>query len=186
MEVEKLVNDYDINLRFAPFFLDPTIPPEGKERKRQTGPDDPPTHLEQRAADVGLTMTRGRTWTPNSHLALQAGEFAQEHGDAKRFHWRMFKAFFEDLENIGDLDTIVRLGKEAGLDEATLRQALEDGTYRQQVDDGIAWARAVGVTGVPTFIFEDQWAIVGAQDYNVFQSIMSKLGKEPGGNGNSG
>jgi predicted DsbA family dithiol-disulfide isomerase len=179
VEVEKLVRDYEINLRFAPYFLDPSIPPEGKPRRRMTNPDDPPTHLELRAAEAGLKMTRGRTWTPNSHLSLQAAEFAAEHGDAIRFHRRMFKAYFEDLEDVGDIDVVVRVGEEAGLDAAALRQALEDGTYRQQVDDGINWARSIGVTGVPTFIFEEQWAIVGAQDYNVFQSIMSRLGKEP-------
>jgi predicted DsbA family dithiol-disulfide isomerase len=144
-----------------------------------TNPDDPPTYLEERATEAGLTMTRGRTWTPNSHLSLQAAEFAEEHGDAKHFHWKMFKAFFEDLEDIGNVDTVVRIGEDAGLDGAALRTALESGQYRQQVDDGINWARSIGVSGVPTFIFEEQWAIVGAQDYNVFQSIMSRLGKEP-------
>ena len=49
----------------------------------------------------------------------------------------------------------------------------------QQVDDGIQWAREIGVTGVPTFVVADKWAVVGAQDYTVFESLMQKLGKEP-------
>ena len=179
MEVEKLIRDYEVNVRFAPYFLDPTIPPEGKARKPMTNPGDPPSYLEERAAEAGLTMSRGRTWTSNSHLALQAAEFAEEQGDALPFHRRMFKAYFEDLEDIGSVDNVVRIGSEAGLEQDALRCALESGQYREQVDDGIAWARSVGVTGVPTFIFQEQWAIVGAQDFNVFQSIMAKLGKEP-------
>lgn len=168
-----------MNVRFAPYFLDPTIPPEGRSRRPTSRPEDPPSYLEQRAADAGLKMTRGRTWTPNSHLSLQAGEFAAEHGDAMRFHRRMFKAFFEDLEDVGDIDVVVRVGEEAGLDAPALRSALETGEYAQQVDDAIDWARSIGITGVPTFIFEEKWPIMGAQDYNVFQSIMERLGKQP-------
>jgi predicted DsbA family dithiol-disulfide isomerase len=185
VEVEKLIRDYDVEVNFAPFFLDPTIPPEGRPRKPMTNPDDPPSHLELRAQASGLQMTRGRTFTPNSHLSLQAAEFAAEHGDPMRFHRRMFKAFFEDLENVGDIDVCVRIGEEAGLDGAALRKALEEGTYREIVDEGIAWSRGIGVTGVPTFVFEDKWAIVGAQDYPVFQSIMEQLGKTPRTNGTS-
>jgi predicted DsbA family dithiol-disulfide isomerase len=91
----------------------------------------------------------------------------------------MFKAYFDDLEDIGQVDTIVRIGESAGLDGAALREALESGAYRQQVDDGIQWAREVGVTGVPTFIINETWAVVGAQDYAVFESLLKKLGKSP-------
>ena len=93
--------------------------------------------------------------------------------------WEIIKAYFEDLEDIGKVDTVVSIGESAGLDGAGLRDALESGTYRQQVDDGIQWAREIGVTGVPTFVVADKWAVVGAQDYSVFESLMQKLGKEP-------
>ncbi len=130
-------------------------------------------------AELGLTFSRGRTWTSNSHLALEAGEFAAETEHAEAFHRAMFKAYFDELEDIGTVDSVVRIGASAGLDEAALRDALETGAYRQQVDDGINWARQIGVTGVPTFVVADKWAVVGAQDYSVFESLMKKLGKEP-------
>lgn len=166
-------------MRWAPYLLDPTIPPEGKARKPQTRPDDPPTQIESRGADGGLMFRRGRTWTSNSHLALEAAEYAAETPHAMAFHRAMFKAYFDDLEEIGDPDVIVRVGESAGLDGAELREVLESRRYRQQVDDGIQWAREVGVSGVPTFVFEDKWAVVGAQDYPVFESLIRKLGKEP-------
>jgi predicted DsbA family dithiol-disulfide isomerase len=91
----------------------------------------------------------------------------------------MFRAFFEDMENIGDLETVVRIGVTSGLDGADLRQSLEQGDYRQQVDDGIRWSRQIGVTAVPTFVFDESHGIVGAQDYEVFQSVMHRLGYSP-------
>lgn len=142
-----------------------------------TAPGDPPTAIEQRAAGLGITFTRGRTRTSNSHLALEAAEFAGEHGDAWRFHRAMFKAYFEDLEDIGDLDTVIRVGVEAGLPEEELRAALTTGRYRETVDEGIRWAQQVGVTAVPTFVLGEQYGIVGAQEVAVFEQVLQgKLG----------
>ena len=58
---------------------------------------------------------------------------------------------------------------------ADLRDALTTGRYRDQVDAGIEWARAIGVTGIPTFIFNEKYAVVGAQEYPVFQQVMQRL-----------
>jgi predicted DsbA family dithiol-disulfide isomerase len=166
-------------VRWAPYLLDPTTPPEGKPRKPQTQPGDAPSYMEQRALDSGIKLARGRTWSSNSHLALEAAEFAGEHPHEGDFHRAMFKAYFEDLADIGKTETLVDVAKSIGLDETGLADALEAGTYRERVDDGIRWARSAGVTGVPTFIFDGRWGVVGAQDYNVFQSLMERLGREP-------
>lgn len=142
-------------------------------------PDDPPSQIEARGAEGGLNFRRGRTWTSNSHLALEAAEWCAEMPEAMAFHRAMFKAYFDDLEDIGDIDLIVRVGESVGLDAVELRRVLETRELREQVDQGILWAREVGVSGVPTFVFEEKWAVVGAQDYNVFESLIRKLGKEP-------
>jgi predicted DsbA family dithiol-disulfide isomerase len=144
-----------------------------------TKPGDPPSHLEVRGQELGITFSRGRTWTSNSHLGLEAAEFVAEHhpGRAGAFHRRMFKAYFDELADIGSVDAIARLGAEAGIPEAPLRHALEKGAYRGQVDEGIAWAREVGVTAVPTFIIDEQYAVVGAQPLEVFEQVFERLGK---------
>src|SRR5688500_19841364 len=121
--------------------------------RRIVAPDAPPTPTELRARNLGIQFTRGRTWSSNSYLSLQAAEFAKVHGDMWRFHRRMFKAYFEDLEDIGTIDNVVRIGADAGLDEAELRKALEEGHYRNQVDEGIEWSRGVGGTAIPTLLF---------------------------------
>jgi predicted DsbA family dithiol-disulfide isomerase len=179
VEVERLREEYDVDVRFAPFYLHPETPPEGMPARRIVAPDDPPTRTELRARNLGIQFTRGRTWASNSYLSLQAAEFATEHGDMWRFHRRMFKAYFEDLEDIGDLDTVVRIGVDAGLDADELRAALEDGRYRQTVDEGLAWSRGVGVTAVPTFILDQKYGIVGAQELSTFRQAMQQIGHLP-------
>jgi predicted DsbA family dithiol-disulfide isomerase len=180
VEVERLCRAYDLDVDFAPFFLDPSTPPEGKPRRQMTAPGDPPTAMEQRAAALGITFTRGRTWTSNSHLSLEAAAFAEERGAALPFHRAMFKAYFTDLEDIGDIDVVVRVGEEAGLPGAELREALTSRRYRDDVDEGIRWAQQVGVTAVPTFVLGGKYGIVGAQEADVFaQVIETRLGHQP-------
>ncbi len=174
--------EYPVTTRWAPYLLDSTIPPEGKPRSPSTAPDAPPTHLELRAQTGGLTFRRGSVLTPSSHLALQAAEFANDHdAHSDGLHRALFKAHFEDFENIGEPDVVVRIASEHGIDGEALREALDSGRYRERVDEQIEWARSIGVTGVPTFVFNDKYAIVGAQEYSVFQSVMAQLGCSPRG-----
>jgi predicted DsbA family dithiol-disulfide isomerase len=177
-----------VDVSFAPYFLDPTTPPEGKPRRQMTQPGDPPSHLEERGQSLGITFRRGRTWTSNSHIGLQAAEFVAEHHPelVEPFHRRMFKAYFDELADIGTIDAIVGLAAEAGVPEAEVREALEQGRYRQQVDDAIAWARQLGVSAVPTFIIDEQYAVVGAQPLEVFEQVFERLGKQPRANGANG
>lgn len=178
-EVEKLMRDYDVRVRFAPYLLDPSVPPEGKVREPRVRSGEAAEYMDQRAAAKGITMTPGRTKTSWSHYALEAAEFAEEHGRAMEFHKRVFRAYFTDLEDIGTIDAVVRLGEEAGLPPAELREALETGEYRQHVDDGIEWARQVGVRSIPTFILDNEYALVGAQEYPVFQDVLAQIGRKP-------
>jgi predicted DsbA family dithiol-disulfide isomerase len=142
-------------------------------------PDSPKSALELRAEELGIRFTRGRTWTSNSHLSLQAAEFADGRPERDAFHRRVFKAYFEELADIGSIDTLVKLGEESGLPGNELRAVLEQGTLRRTVDDGLNWSRAVGVTAVPTFIFDESTGVVGAQPVEVLDQVMQELGKKP-------
>ena len=180
MEVERLQRDYPVTIKWSPFLLDPSIPPEGRTREPYTKPGDPPTHLEVRGERNGIEFRRGRTYTPNSHLSLETAAFAEDAGiDPMPLHRALFKAHFTDMENLGDIDTLVRIGSEVGLDPAALREALESGQYRQQIDNQLAWAHSLGVSAVPTFVFNDRYAIVGAEEYPAFQRVMEYLGYPP-------
>ena len=175
MEVERLKQEYDFEVQFAPFYLHPETPPEGMPPRRITPPDAPPTPIELRAEELGIGFSRGRQWASNSYLSLQAAEFAVEYGDEWRFHRRMFKAYFEDLEDIGKIDNVVRIGADAGLDGDSLRRCLEEGWYRERVDEGIAWSRQIGVTAIPTFIFNERLGMVGAHELPEFRRMMAKI-----------
>lgn len=136
--------------------------------------------MEERAESAGIQFVEGRTHRSSSLLSLQAAEYVADHGlAADAFHRRVFKAYFEDLDDIGNVDTLVRIAKGAGIPGEGLRQALEDGVYRERVEEAVEGARMAGVRSVPTFIFDETYAIVGAQEYETFQAVMKELGREP-------
>lgn len=168
-------------MTWAPYLLDPTVPPEGRVVAPREGPGAPLSPVEQRAADAGLHFARGRTFRPNSHLALEAGVYAQEIAfpGAAEFHRALYRAHFELLENIGDIEALVRIGTECGMDAEPLRDALATGRCHEQVDEEIALMRQLGITAVPTFVFNQQYAIVGAEQYPTFQRVMEQLGVAP-------
>lgn len=179
MEVERIQREWDVEIEWQPFFLDPTIPAEGRKRSPQTTGDTPKSQLELRGESLGIEFRRGRTFTPNSHLALQAGEWAQKHGTLDQlhaYHRALFKAFFTDFEDLGDAEVLVSHAEAVGLDHDALRTALETKAYEEQVNEGIQHSYNIGVTGIPTFIINDEYAVVGAQDYEVFERVFEKFG----------
>jgi predicted DsbA family dithiol-disulfide isomerase len=179
-EIERLFADWDIELGWAPFFLDPSIPPEGRDRA-PVAPDAPPTPVETRGASLGLDFRRGRTFTPHTLLALQAGAFAQHHGTTEQvfqYHRALFKAYFTDFENLMDIDVLVKHAEGCGLDGAAMREALTNGTFEDEVNTGIEESYAVGVTGIPTFILNDKYAVVGAQPRDVLERVFTQLGAQ--------
>ena len=114
---------------------------------------------------MGIKFSRGRTLTSNTHIALEGAEFAAEHGLGWEYHAAMLKAYFDDLEDIGKVETVVRIGTAVGLEEGELTEALQSRRYREVVDEGIAWSRSIGVTAIPTFVFGERYGMVGAQEF---------------------
>jgi predicted DsbA family dithiol-disulfide isomerase len=148
--------------------------------RRVVPPEAPPTPTELRGEGLGIRFTRGRQATSYSHLALEAAEFAfQYSADPWSYHRRLFKAYFEDLEDIGDVDLLVRLGEECGMHGPSLRAALEERRFESRVDEGIAWSRAIGVTAIPTFVFNEKLGMVGAQELPAFREMMQRVGNQP-------
>ena len=109
---------------------------------------------------------------PRSRKALEAAEFAREKGLYDRMHTAVFKAFFEDGEDIGEEAVLLRIGASVGLDEEGLRAALREGRYTRKVVEDEALAHRLGVSSVPTMLvgragesLEEAEVITGAQPY---------------------
>ncbi len=159
------------------FLLAPDTPPEGRPhplppevRAQRSAP------LREMAAAAGLTMV-DRDWVSNSRPALEAAEFAREHGDFDAFHRAVFTAYWAEGKDIGQVEVLKEIAESVGLDAEAMATAIEEGRYREQVMADYELAQRIGFSGVPAFIVGNR-AIVGAQPYEVFEQVMTMLGRE--------
>jgi len=149
--------------------------------------DDPAEAKRQRAARQArmkaLMDAEGlpygeRTHTYNSRLAQELGTWADTQEGGGAIHDALFKAYFVDNRNIGDIDVLVDIATNVGLDGAEARKALEERRFKAEVDGDWQKSRAYGVTGVPTYVAAG-YGVVGAQPYEVLQSLMQEAGAKP-------
>ena len=120
---------------------------------------------------------------PNSRMALEASEYARERGRHEEFHKIVFRKFFGEGQDISKWEVLRWAAEEAGLDPDEMQRETEAGKYRPAVEAQAAEAYALGISGVPTYILNDRYAIVGAQPYEAFKEAMAQLAAESGQDG---
>ena len=178
MRAERLFGEFDVEFDAWAYNLLPGIPPEGLPRDEVYRGNRYPSgyldRLRETARESGIEMIAPPV-VANTFKAHEATEYAKEGGRLLRFHRAVFAVYWEKGENIGDEDVLCRLAGECGLDSDGLRVALADGRYAQRVEEQMAWAGAAGLSGVPTFVFNEKFALVGAQDYEVFADVARRV-----------
>jgi predicted DsbA family dithiol-disulfide isomerase len=75
-------------------------------------------------------------------------------------------------------DVLRSAAEEAGLDPNDMQSVVEGGKYTAEVAGQVNWAQRIGVTGVPTYVIDDKYAVVGAQPYEVFKNALEQILKK--------
>lgn len=125
------------------------------------------------AEGIGLEMRQPSVLT-NSLMALEATEYAKEEGKALEFSRAVYRAYFQDGQNIGDQDVLLDVARAVGLDPTILQEHVHAGTYSARLQTFHQEARSLGVSGVPTFIVGPA-QIIGAQSPDVFLSMLKRV-----------
>lgn len=137
------------------------------------------SHLDEVADEVGLVMKQ-RDVIINSRRALGAAEFAREQGNYDEMHHALFKAHWELTGKLEEVDDLVRIGSEVGLDPVELRRAIEEDRYADVIDDNRREAESVGINAIPAHIFGRRYLILGAYPYEAFMQVIDRLRQEEG------
>ena len=111
---------------------------------------------------------------PNSHMALEASEFAKEHGKFHEFHEALFYANFVELKDIGNIEVLLEIAQQCDLSPHHLKEVLDNGQYNSRLLEYSSHARKLRISATPTFIINDTEIISGAQPLEVFRRILSK------------
>lgn len=109
--------------------------------------------LVEPAKSLGLDMKLPPSVCPRPYtrLAFEGMFFARENGGDARYSDLTYRAYFEEEQDIGELDVLCGIAERAGLDVDRFRKALEDGTYTEQVREAVEYSRnELKVTGVPS------------------------------------
>jgi len=176
--VERLQREFPVDVEWRPFELHPETPRTGADLRGRLGNAERVRayagNIINLARESGMDM-RMPVVVANSHLALEAAEFAREHGGFDAYHRALFHAYFEESRDIGDPEVLGDLARASGVDDQGLRHALAEETYRERIDAITHEARADEILSTPTFIYEGGFRLTGAQDYDVFASITTRL-----------
>ncbi len=172
----------DVALSWRPFQLNPDMPPEGMTRddyvRAKFGGGDRPRQIYQAIAESGreagieFNFSRIRR-TPNTVLSHRLVHWSAKNERQDELVGELFKAYFEDGLDVGDIDTLVECARRAGLDAPTARRYLMGDEGRQEVVASDVYARRLGINGVPCFIVNRKYAVSGAQPPSAFVEVFN-------------
>jgi predicted DsbA family dithiol-disulfide isomerase len=151
VRIERLRKEHGVKVRWVHFPLHPETPTEGRS-------------LEE--------LFRGRGYdVPKMQAQMRARMGADTQPGGEAIHDALFKAYFVEGRNIGEVEELLKIAKSIGLPEDEARQVLEKRTFKAAIDADWEKSRQYGVTGVPTFVAGGH-GVVGAQPYETLVQLI--------------
>ncbi len=177
-----------IEIEWKSFQLDPNfIASEGdnlaehlaeKYRKDQEWALESLKNTAQTAANSGLEFHFEKVIMANSFNAHRLLHLAKEQQLGSELKELLFKAYFTDGKDVNDTETLKELAIKAGLEAQTIDSVLTSDAFDKEVQQDILRAQQIGVQGVPFFVFDDKYAVSGAQYEQTFLNVLEKVWEE--------
>lgn len=175
MRIDQLRREFDLDVRYTLFPLHPETPVEGMSLhdlfQGRVDIDSAMARLRQVAAELELPFG-DRAHTYNSRNAQELGKWAEEQGVIEPFHDAVYRAYFVAGKNIARIEVLLELVADLGLDKTTAEHILRERQYAEAVDADWQKARDMGVTAVPTTIYQNR-SLVGFNPYPAFRKLIS-------------
>lgn len=178
--VDQLKVEYKVDVEWRPYYLRPDTPPEGMDlpdyilRARANGSEE---RLSDMANMYGMKFASAER-IYNTRIAHEATEYARGHNKGNEFHRVVFRKVYADGQDISKWDVLRSAAEEVGLDADDMQTVVDSGKYTAEVTEQVQRAQEIGVTGVPTYVINDRYAIVGAQPYAAFKNALAQIMKK--------
>ncbi|MCB1475523.1 MAG: DsbA family oxidoreductase [Rhodobiaceae bacterium] len=174
--------DTPVQIRWRPYQLDPTIPKGGMDRKeylRRKFGEAAGGQMYQRLKDIGEAEGIEFNFSaiprsPNTLDAHRLIRWAANDGVQEKVVDRLFAVYFSEGGDIESIDTLKEIAREAGMDADLVASLLEKGADIDLVKREADLARQMGVDGVPCFVFDEQFAVMGAQPPDVLAQYIDR------------
>lgn len=185
--LERVGEDMQVDLHFRAFELNPAMPAEGEDAiehltaKYGITPAQARANgeaIRQRGAELGFDFDMaGRRRIHNTfdahRLLFHAGTQGPEIQRALKH--ALLRAYFSDGEDVSDASVLARLAISAGLDADVAREILAGDRHAAEVRAEQAHYRALGISAVPSVIFNDRHLIQGGQPVEAFEQALRQL-----------
>ena len=177
-----------LEVNYRPFQLDPTAPigaaspvrdAYAKKFGSQERADEILKHVTTVAATEGINFQMDiavRANTSRAHRLIALAQTTEL--DHTKLKESLMIAYFCEGRDISNIDTLIDIGAAFGLDHAQVSEMLNSEQSSQQLDADLSRARELGVTAVPTYVFNEQWSVPGAQDTETFERVLKKLNQQ--------
>jgi len=169
--LEQAIHGKEVEVEWMPYELrpspQPTLRPEG-EYLQSTWKQSVYPMAERMGVPITLPHVSPQ---PHTHLAFEGYQYAKEHGKANEYNDRMFRAFFQEERNIGDIEVLTELAGDIGLDQAAYREALETGKYKEAHQKALEHAYRENITAVPTFVIGGT-TVAGVRSKETLEQII--------------
>jgi predicted DsbA family dithiol-disulfide isomerase len=182
-----LVPDVPVELRFRPFFLNPWVPREGISREdyltSKFGSVDAYKNIASRvvaaAGEEGLLyrpeLVQRQPNTIDCHRLIH---WAEAQGKAPAMKQRLMELYFRDGGDLTDTDVLVQAAADVGLDADAVRRRLATDEDVELVSAQAQEAADKGISGVPTYVFAQKYAVSGAQDPQLLARAIRQVSAE--------
>lgn len=174
-----------VEIEWQPFELNPNMPVEGQnvtehitEKYGSTidQQKESQQHMTQIGEELGFTFDyfdeMKMVNTFDAHVLL---DYAKEFGKQTELKMRLTKAFFSERKNVSDKDILKQALIDVGLDAEKGLARLESEEARYEIRSQQAYWKNLGVSSVPTVVFNRKSAVTGAQPVDTFKQVLSEL-----------
>jgi predicted DsbA family dithiol-disulfide isomerase len=175
---------YDARLTWRPFELNPELPVNGIERSAYLAArsaelkslQESEVELVRIGAACGIQFRFDLIQrVPNTRMSHLMIAYAARFGRQGEVKERVMRGYFEEGRDIGDVEELVSLGAETGLPVAQTRRSLITRSGQDGVVAAERHAHVLGISGVPTFIFNGQYTLSGAQEVGTFAQVLDQV-----------
>ena len=135
-------------------------------------------HVREMGASEGITFAMNRVVVANTFKAHRLLQWAQASGRGDAMKDRLLQAYFTEGANVDDVGTLRSLAVDIGLDAAHAATLLAGDAFADAVRRDMAEARQNRISGVPFFVFDQKYAISGAQQPELFDQALARAHAE--------
>lgn len=181
--VQNLSDQYDFDITYHPFELNPQIPVAGVNQKEylvnKFGGEERynqiTEHVTRIAAEEGLTFNfQKQAISPNTRNAHRIIQWAKAFDKQVEVKEAMMKAYFTDGVDLSKPENLVLVAETVGFNKSDVEALLQSTTGLAEVEQAEKEMQKLGITGVPFYIIQNKYGLSGAQPSATFIEVIEK------------